>query len=76
MHTEPTIVLTNLRHKSALMRGEQALADANLALCESRPPELVAVGLQKVRESLEEIVGLIQTDDILERIFSKFCIGK
>jgi tRNA modification GTPase len=73
---EPSIVLTNLRHKSALLCGEQALADAVLALSEMRPPELVAVTLEQARESLEQVIGLIRNEDILERIFSKFCIGK
>ncbi len=78
LHTdmEPSFVLTNLRHKSELLRGEQALADASLALYEKQPPELVAVALQQARESLEEVVGVIQKDDVLELIFSKFCIGK
>jgi len=78
LHTdmEPPFVLTNLRHKSALLCGEQALADAGLALEETQPPELVAVALQQARESLEEVVGVIQKDDVLELIFSKFCVGK
>ena len=69
-------VLTNVRHKNALLCGEQALADAGLALDEAQPPELVAVALQQAKESLEEVVGTIQHEDILELIFSKFCIGK
>jgi tRNA modification GTPase len=73
---EPAFVLTNLRHKVALMRGEQALGDAVFALSETRPAEVAAVSLQEARESLEEVVGLIHNDDVLERIFSKFCIGK
>jgi tRNA modification GTPase len=78
LHTdmEPPFVLTNLRHKSALLCGEQALANAGLALYETQPPELVAVALQQARESLEDVVGVIQKDDVLELIFSKFCIGK
>jgi tRNA U34 5-carboxymethylaminomethyl modifying GTPase MnmE/TrmE len=52
------------------------LADAGLALDEAQPPELVAVALQQAKESLEEVVGTIQHEDILELIFSKFCIGK
>jgi tRNA modification GTPase len=73
---EPAFVLTNLRHKTALLRGEQALGDAVSALSAMRPTELVAVTLQQARESLEEVVGLIHSDDILELIFNKFCIGK
>jgi len=78
LHTdmEPPFVLTNLRHKSALLCGEQALADASLALDEAQPPELVAVALQQAKESLEEVVGVIQKDHILEHIFSRFCVGK
>jgi tRNA modification GTPase len=78
LHTdmEPSFVLTNLRHKSALLCGEQALADAGLALYETQPPELVAVALQQAKQSLEEVVGVIHKDDVLELIFSKFCIGK
>ncbi len=78
LHTdrEPPVVLTNLRHKSALLCGEQALADAGLALDEAQSPELVAVALQQARENLEEVVGMVQRDDVLELIFSKFCIGK
>jgi tRNA modification GTPase len=73
---EPAFVLTNLRHKTALLRGEQALGEAASALSEMRPTDLVAVTLQQARESLEEVVGLIHSEDILELIFSKFCIGK
>ena len=76
MDIELPFVLTNVRHKSALLRGTKALADAAVALDEGQPPELVAVPLQQAKESLEEVVGLIQNDNILELIFSKFCIGK
>src|SRR5262249_15269647 len=73
---EPPVVITNLRHKTALSCGEQALADAGLALEQTQPPEVVAVALQQAKESLEEVVGIIRKDDILELIFGKFCIGK
>jgi tRNA modification GTPase len=76
MDIEPPFVLTNVRHKSALFCGERALADAHLALKEAQPPELVAVALQQAKESLEEVIGLVQHENILELVFSKFCIGK
>ena len=76
MDIEPAFVLTNVRHQSALLRGEQALADAGRALDETQPPELVAVALQQAKESLEEVVGVMQNGDILELVFSRFCIGK
>jgi tRNA modification GTPase len=73
---EPAFVLTNLRHKAALLRAEKVLAEAASALSQMGLTELVAVTLQQARESLEEIVGIVHTDDVLERIFSKFCLGK
>lgn len=76
MDIEPPFVLTNVRHKSALECGERALADARLALQEAQPPELVALALQQAKENLEEVIGLVQNNDILELVFSKFCIGK
>jgi tRNA modification GTPase len=73
---EAPIVLTNVRHKAALQRAEQRLAEAKETLAKSLPAEIVAVDIQEAKDALEEIVGLIKSDDILERIFAKFCIGK
>jgi tRNA modification GTPase len=73
---EAPIVITNLRHKSALIRCESALANVQLSLGENQSAEFVAVDLNDAKEALEEIVGRIDNDDILERIFSQFCIGK
>jgi tRNA modification GTPase len=75
-NVEPPIVLTNERHRSSLIRGSRALTAAMASLADMQPPEITAVSLQDVRESLEEIVGTVATDDILERIFAQFCIGK
>ena len=73
---EPSIVITNLRHKSALMRGNEALKRALVSLDERRAAELLAVDLNGACAALEEIIGMVHMDDILEHIFSEFCIGK
>ncbi|HEY7167811.1 MAG TPA: tRNA uridine-5-carboxymethylaminomethyl(34) synthesis GTPase MnmE [Candidatus Binatia bacterium] len=73
---EPPIVLSNVRHKSALNRGLEALQHTLVALRSNQPPDLMAVDLNDAREALEEVIGKIRNDDILERIFSDFCIGK
>jgi tRNA modification GTPase len=73
---ESPIILTNLRHKAALLRAESALSRAVVTLKENRPAEFVAVDLNGAREGLEEVIGIIHSDDILERVFSNFCIGK
>jgi tRNA modification GTPase len=73
---EPSLVITNLRHSSALMRGEAALKHALASLGENQAAEFIAVDLNQASEALKEIVGAIRNDDILERIFSQFCVGK
>jgi len=73
---EAPIILANLRHKSALVRSQAALNRSVVTLQERRPPEFVAVDLNAAREGLEEVIGIINNDDILERVFGNFCIGK
>lgn len=73
---EPPIVVTNMRHKAALEKAEESLAEAAVAVAKGLPPEIIAIDLQGAREELEEVIGVITNDNILERIFSQFCIGK
>jgi tRNA modification GTPase len=73
---EPSVVLSNLRHKAALIAGDQALSSAADSVRACHAAEFVAVNLQEAKERLEEIVGTVTSDDILELVFSKFCIGK
>jgi tRNA modification GTPase len=71
----PSIV-PNLRHKIALEKALTASGDAVEGFKARRPAELVAVDLKEALDALGEIVGVITTDDILDQIFSRFCIGK
>ncbi len=73
---EPEIVVTNVRHKAALDRARSSLVEVHRAMDDGLPPDIVAVDLQEARDSLEEIIGTVTNDDILDRIFSQFCIGK
>jgi tRNA modification GTPase len=71
----PSIV-PNLRHKIALERALTASGDAVEGFKAGRPAELVAVDLKEALDALGEIIGVITTDEILDQIFSRFCIGK
>ena len=73
---ESEIVVTNVRHKAALERARSCLSEVQRAMEQGMPPDIVAVDLQEARDDLEEIIGAVTNDDILERIFSQFCIGK
>ncbi len=73
---EPSIVVTQIRHKVALGMAAENLSGGLRALNDGLPPEIIAVELQGAKDSLEEIIGAVTNNDILERIFSQFCIGK
>lgn len=73
---ESEVVVTNVRQKAALERARSSLSEVQRAMEQGMPPDIVAVDLQEARDDLEEIIGAVTNDDILERIFSQFCIGK
>jgi tRNA modification GTPase len=70
------ILLTSLRHKQALATALNALVRAQETIQSSSAFELVSADVQDALHSLGEITGETTTDDILEAIFSRFCIGK
>ena len=71
-----TAAITRLRHQVALERALEALQHALASIQERMPQEVIAVDLREAADALGEITGTICTDDILERIFQEFCIGK
>lgn len=70
------IVVTSARHHGALRAAEGALARAEEASRVGEPPELIAVDVAEALAELGTIVGETTTEDVLDRIFSTFCIGK
>ena len=72
---EPPAV-TNARHVQALRAASEALDHARRTAADDMPPELVAVDLRGALHAVGLILGESATDDILDRIFSQFCIGK
>ncbi len=64
------------RHHDCLMRAALALAEASRAETAGMPLEAVAVDLREALDALGEIVGAVSTEDLLGRIFGRFCIGK
>ncbi len=74
--TQSTLVVANLRHKMALERASLFLDQARLAIDNAISPELVLLDLREAADCLAEITGKIDCDDILDQIFSTFCVGK
>ena len=69
-------IVTNARHQDALRRAQEALNDVIASLENGMPPDLVSVDLRISLDALGDIVGKTTTEDILDRIFSQFCVGK
>ncbi len=70
------IILTNARHKEALDHTSVALTAALDGLKSGLATDLVAIEIRSALMYLGSISGEITTNDLLENIFSKFCIGK
>ncbi len=70
------VLVTNLRHADAFERALQGVEQARQSVQAGRAGELVAMDLRIAADALGEITGAITTDEILERIFAEFCIGK
>ena len=67
---------TGARCRESLIRASESLAAAAIAVGLSLGDELVAIDLRQAIDDLGRVVGVVVTDDILDRIFRKFCIGK
>jgi tRNA modification GTPase len=74
--TEMLEVMINSRHQDALNRARAATLRATEALASDRTLELVAMDLRIAVNAIGEIVGKTTTEDLLDMIFSQFCIGK
>lgn len=72
--TIETAPLTRLRHKEAVNAAISALTRALAATGDT--PELIAEDLRLAVRHLGEIIGHVDMDDVLDRLFSQFCIGK
>lgn len=70
------ITVTNIRHRDSIDRAAESLKTAAGSLRIGEPLEVVALYLREALDSLGEIIGVVTTDEILERIFTQFCIGK
>jgi tRNA modification GTPase len=68
-------LVTNIRHLEALQKTEEALARVLDGL-DTITSDFLSMDIKQALHYLGEITGAVTTDDLLENIFSKFCIGK
>ncbi|MEO2046789.1 MAG: GTPase [Pirellulales bacterium] len=70
------VATTAIRCASSLRTTEQSLGHAHHLAFENGGMELISTELRIALDALGEVVGAVYTDDILDRVFSQFCIGK
>ncbi len=70
------LVVTSERHKKKLTNSLKYLKNAQKGIQSEVSPELIAFELRQAVNEIDEITGRIYTEDILDNIFSRFCIGK
>jgi len=69
-------IVPTLRQKQLIEKTRSGAASARVAIKAGRFLELVAIDLQDAVNALDQVVGVQVTGDVLDEIFSKFCIGK
>jgi tRNA modification GTPase len=70
------VVIFRSRHRDAVRRAIEALARAEIGLKHGSPLELVASDLGATADALSDITGAVTSEDVLDRVFADFCLGK
>ena len=70
------LVITNLRHKNLIGKAIQDIKNTRDCIENNMPIDIVAVYIKEILEDLGNITGEFVTEDIINEIFSKFCLGK
>ncbi len=70
------VVITNIRHKDALVQALESLTLVKESIAQQMPEDFYSIDLLHAYEVLGTIIGASITDDLADEIFSKFCMGK
>ena len=70
------IIITNMRHKNLMHKAIDNISKAENCINANMPIDITAICIKETLESLGEITGNNVTEDIINTIFSKFCLGK
>lgn len=70
------LMITNVRHKASLEKTKNAVTNLLETIDLGLPMDLLAVDIKEALDSLGEVTGEISSEDLLDHIFSNFCVGK
>lgn len=74
--TDSETVITNVRHKNQIHKALLAAEKAEKAIWNNLPIDVIAIEMKEILEALGEISGDNVSEDIINEIFRKFCLGK
>ena len=69
-------IITNLRHKTQIKKAIESIKNSVISIKENMPIDIVSINIKEILINLGDITGDNVTDDIINKIFSKFCLGK
>ncbi len=73
---EHELIITNTRHKDLLKKAIESLTIAKNELLQGQPIDIVGIYLKNAGNFLGEIIGANVSQDVMDKIFEKFCVGK
>lgn len=76
LETENEFIVTNIRHKDLLNKARNGLKQAKETVKNGLPIDMISINIKTTIESLGEILGESVSEDVLNKIFEKFCVGK
>ena len=76
LESENELIITNIRHKDLINKAKTGLMKANNTVKDGLPVDMISINIQEAIKDLCEILGESISDDVLNRIFEKFCVGK
>ncbi len=76
INLDQEVVITNIRHKNLIDKAIQSTKKAKQTVKDKMPLDIIAIFIKDILEDLGNITGEVVTEDIINEIFSKFCLGK
>ena len=76
INIDDEIIVTNTRHKNLINKALNSTENAQISLENKMPVDIVAIEIKNILEDLGEITGEDVSENIINEIFAKFCLGK
>lgn len=76
INLDNNVIITNIRHKNLISKAIENVKKAKISVEQYVPVDIIAIFIKDILDNLGNITGDVVTDDIINEIFSKFCLGK